>query len=184
VTRSLRGAAPLLPSTLEDVDTAVRAAVPVDRGAGKLAPSLDTALKAVDRFAADPASMGAIQALKGEDLATFGGSAFIGLGAVFHTVAVAQLNCNVAALWMRNLASIGSEGDSGGNWLRMIPVFMSNETTHSSTPAADLHVNYYPHENSTECEAGNEPYAAGQAIGNPAGKQSTAHEVTKADGSG
>jgi hypothetical protein len=85
---------------------------------------------------------------------------------------------------MRNLASIASEGDAGGNWLRMIPIFATNQTNHSATPDPQLHVNYYPHENASECEAGNEPYTPGQAIGNPPGNQSTKVEQTKADGSG
>jgi hypothetical protein len=54
----------------------------------------------------------------------------------------------------------------------MVPVFGFSQLNHAKAPAPDLHLNYYPHENARECEAGNEPYAEGQAIGNPAGLQS------------
>jgi hypothetical protein len=124
------------------------------------------------------AATGAIRALGGEDLATFGGSAFIGLGAILRTTAAAQLHCNATALWMRNLAAVATDGDSGGNWLRMIPIFGFSQSSHAATPAPDLHVNYYPHENANECEAGNETYAEGQAIGNPPGNQPMATEET------
>jgi virulence factor Mce-like protein len=185
ITRSLAPAGAVLETSLARIDSAVRSATPVTHRVGRLAAPMDSALRAVDAFARNPAATGAIRALGGNDLATFGGSAFIGLGAILRTTSAAQLHCNAAALWMRNLASIASEGDSGGNWLRMIPVFANGQTTHNAVPDADLHVNYYPHENASECESGNEPFSPGQAIGNPAGHQPKTVEITKrADGSG
>ncbi|MFL5846587.1 MAG: MlaD family protein [Solirubrobacteraceae bacterium] len=163
----------VLESSLASVDSAVRVATPVTRRAGALARPIDQALRAVDTFSKNPAATGAISALGGNDLATFGGSAFVGLGAIMRTTATAQLNCNVTSTWMHNLASTASEGDSGGNWLRMVPVFGFSQFNHAAEPAADLHFNPYPHENAKECEAGNEPYTAGQVLGNPAGRQST-----------
>ena len=184
ITRSLAPAGAVLGPTLRSVDATVRTATPITRRVGGLAAPVDAALRAVDRFARSRAALGAIEALKGEDLATFGGSAFLGLGAILRTVSQAQLHCNAAALWVRNLASIASEGDAGGNWLRMIPVFEQNQISHSATPDDQLHANYYPHENARECEAGNEPYAPGQALGNPPGHQPTHVEVTgRAEGS-
>lgn len=177
ITRSLAPAGAILQVSLESIGSAIRTATPVTRRVGGLAGPMDQVLGAVDRFSRNPAATGAIRALGGEDLATFGGSAFIGLGAILRTTATAQLECNVAALWMRNLASTASDGDSGGNWLRMVPVSNSSQSDHAATPAEDLHVNYYPNENAQECEAGNEPYAPGQAIGNPPGLQSKASDV-------
>jgi virulence factor Mce-like protein len=171
IVASLRPAGDVLESSLARVDSAVRVASPVTRRAGDLARPIDQALRAVDAFSKNPAATGAIRALGGDDLATFGGSAFVGLGAIMRTTATAQLNCNVTALWMRYLADSASEGDSGGNWLRMIPVFGFSQFNHSAEPAADLHFNPYPHENAKECEAGNEPYTDGQALGNPPGLQ-------------
>jgi hypothetical protein len=42
-----------------------------------------------------------------------------------------------------------------------------NQGTQAGTPAPDLHVNYYPTENSSQCQAGNEVYSGQQQIGNP-----------------
>jgi virulence factor Mce-like protein len=184
VTRELQPAGAILPQTLRRVDTSMRAAIPVASKVTRLAPGIDAALRAVDQFSSDPASMGAVKGLKGTDLATFGGSAFIGLGAILKTVAAAQLHCNVAGIWMRNLASVSSEGDAGGNWLRMIPIFQNAQTTHNAAPDPDLHANFYPHENANECESGNEPYTPGQLIGNPPGNQSKKVEVTPPTGDG
>lgn len=171
IAEDLRPASEVLESSLARIDSAMRKATPVTRSIGGLAGPMNEALRAVDAFSKNPAAAGAIRALGGNDLATFGGSAFIGLGAILRTTATAQLNCSVAALWTQNLAAIAKEGDSGGNWLRMIPIFSNSQTVHASQPAADLHVNYYPHENARECEAGNETYAPGQLIGNPPGLQ-------------
>lgn len=177
ITQSLAPAGAILQVSLENIGSAIRTATPITRRVGGLAGPMDQALRAVDRFSRNPAASAAIRALGGEDLATFGGSAFIGLGAILRTTANAQLNCNAAALWMRNLASTASDGDSGGNWLRMVPVSRASQSNHAAEPAEDLHVNYYPRENAKECEAGNEPYAPGRAIGNPPGLQSKASDV-------
>lgn len=178
VVEDLRPAGAILEDSLARIDAVVRDATPVARATGELAGPLDAALVAVGDFSENPAAIGAIRALGNDDLATFGGSAFIGLGAILRTTARAQLHCNAAALWMRNLASIASEGDSGGNWLRMLPVFVTSQTSHAATPAPDLHVNYYPRENARECESGNEPFAPGQVIGNPPGLQPTTTQDT------
>jgi hypothetical protein len=174
----LQPAGAVLQSTLAKVNSAMEKATPVAVRTGDLTEPLRQALVAVNGFSQDPAAKGAITALRGEDLATFGGSAFIGLGAILKTTAAAQLNCNSVALWIRNLVSISSENDSHGGWLTTVPVLAFNQNNHAAAPAADLHVNYYPHENSTECESGNETYGAGQAIGNPAGKQPKTTEIT------
>lgn len=179
IVAGLEPATPLLEDGLAQVVATMRAATPVARATGALAPAMDEALRALDRFAREPAALGAIRALRGEDLATFGGSAFIGLGAILRTASEAQFNCNTIALWARNMASIASEGDSGGNWLRMTAVFRSDETSHAAAPSPNLHVNPYPNQNARECEAGNEPYVDGeQAIGNPPGDQPKDVEIT------
>jgi hypothetical protein len=54
----------------------------------------------------------------------------------------------------------------------------TNQAFQSKKPAPDLHLNFYPNEDATECESGNETYGPGQHIGNPPGKQGTAHEET------
>lgn len=178
IAQELQPAGAVLQSTLARVNSAMEKAAPVATETGRVTEPLRQALAAVDGFSQDPASRGAITALRGEDLATFGGSAFIGLGAILKTTADAQLNCNAVALWIRNLVSISSQNDSRGGWLTTVPVLAPSQNTHAAKPAPDLHVNYYPNENAKECESGNETYADGQAIGNPRGNQPRTVEIT------
>src|SRR3954451_7318733 len=99
-----------------------------------------------------------------------------------------QTTCNYVTLFLRNVASLLSVGDSNGTWQRFIiiatPTGPNNEGGPSGAPANGpteanhLHANPYPNTASPgqtqECEAGNESYAAGKTvIGNPAGNQGT-----------
>ncbi len=128
----LRPAGAVLQSTLAKVNSAMEKANAVATETGKVTEPLRQALVAVNGFSTDPAATGAITALRGEDLATFGGSAFIGLGAIFQTTAAAQMNCNAVALWIRNLVSIASQNDSHGGWLTTVPVLAFNQNTHAA----------------------------------------------------
>jgi virulence factor Mce-like protein len=181
ITRDLRPAADLLPSTLKQLDTTLRAATPVARNARDLAPALKSTFAAVNRFAANRDGINAIKALGAEDLPTTGASLLVGLGALFKTVSEAQFNCNALGIYLRNLASVTSEGDKMGAWVRITPILdlTSGLSRHDATPDPNLHFNPYPKANADECEGGNEPYAPGQAIGNVPGNQSKAHDVTK-----
>jgi virulence factor Mce-like protein len=101
----------------------------------------------------------------------------------------AQVACNYATLWFRNVSSVLSEGDSNGTWQRFIiiptPQGPNSESGPSSKPADGptdanhLHANPYPNsaapgQSPRECEGGNEPYKLGQTIvGNPPGNQGT-----------
>jgi ABC-type transporter Mla subunit MlaD len=107
-----------------------------------------------------------------------------------------QTKCNYVTLFARNSASLLSEGDANGTWQRFIiiatPQGPNNEGGPSSAPANGggpdpkanfLHANPYPNVGApgqpAECEAGNEPYVAGQqVIGNPPGAQSATTEQT------
>ena len=105
----------------------------------------------------------------------------------------AQTTCNYATIFLRNVASLLSEGDANGNYQRFLVVSAptdpltfelgpNNEGGPSEAPANGpgrhnhLHVNPYPNAaapgQTQECEGGNERYAAGQTvIGNTAGNQ-------------
>ena len=110
----------------------------------------------------------------------------------------AQTVCNYMSLFFRNAASLLSDGDQNGTWLRFMVITTpvgpdggpapNGEGGPSGQPANGggrkidnvdpnfLHVNPYPHTASPgqerECEAGNETYAQGkQAIGNVPGNQ-------------
>ena len=166
--RDLRPAAPLLPGTSRRLAGAIEAATPVLRNTtGK---TLGSALAALERFAGDPASLGSARKLR---------EASASLLPLLRFTAPAQLVCNMGGVWIRNLASNGSEGDANGSWIRLVPIAGTNQAYQSATPDPDLHLNFYPNMNASECESGNEPYSPGQLIGNPPGSQGTAHEETR-----
>src|SRR4051812_45037600 len=111
-----------------------------------------------------------------------------------------QTVCNYLSLFFRNAASLVSDGDQNGTWLRFMVITTpvapnggpapNGEGGPSSAPANGggrvidgidpnyLHANAYPNAagpgETKECEAGNETYAQGkQAIGNVPGNQGT-----------
>jgi virulence factor Mce-like protein len=105
-------------------------------------------------------------------------------------VTPAQSVCNYATLLFRNVSTfLGSDPDGVGSSQRFIvlqpPIGPNSEVGPSSAPANGggdnfgstnfLHYNPYPNTASPgqdrECEAGNEGYASGQAIGNVPGNQ-------------
>lgn len=165
--RALRPSAGLLPTAATRLDEIVNSATPVFRHVPTLASDLQGATSAVQALARDPASKKVFQGLGSNDLATFGASGLSGLGAILRAVAPSQFACNVAGLWLHNYSAGLSEGDSTAPWLRTMPLFDTNESTQTATPAPDLHLNYYPIEDSSQCQAGNEGYTGKQLIGNP-----------------
>jgi hypothetical protein len=167
IVQDLKPGAALLPLASQRLDAILTSATPVFKQVPQLAAALQTALVAVDALARDPASTQTFEVLGSSDLATFGSSAFIGLGAILRSVAPAQFACNVTGLWVRYFASSLSEGDATGSWLRFAPIIDPAQLFQAGTPAADLHLNYYPKENSSECQAGNEAYRGTQRIGDP-----------------
>lgn len=171
IARDLDDAGDILGESVRAVDGAMVAATAAGPRLGTLAGPTDAAFAAVDRFAANPASTEAIELLGSEDLPTFGTSAFVGLGAILKSTWQAEKYCRVATRWMANLSAVGSDGDRGGNWLRMTPIVAQGKDTPADRPAEDLHFNPYPNTDAQECEAGNEPYEPGQMIGNPPGLQ-------------
>ena len=168
---ALRPAGRELGPTMKEVDATLRVATRVDPRLGALAKPTDDVLAAVDRFSATPSSSNALRLLGTADLATFGTSAFVGLGAILAAAWDAEKHCASTSSWMRHLRDVSSDGDEGGNWIRMIPFFEENEGLPSGPPGPRLHANPYPNQDAQECEAGNEPWAPGRMIGNPPGLQ-------------
>jgi virulence factor Mce-like protein len=163
----LRPAAALIPRAATRLDLLIRTATPVFGSLPRLAGALQNAVGSVQALARDPNSIKTFNALGPYDLATVGSSAFIGLGSILRTVASAQFACNVTGLWLRNFASGLTEGDSTAPWLRVMPVFDPAQSTQVAKPSADLHDNFYPLENSSQCQAANERYTGSQLVGNP-----------------
>ncbi len=177
VVQDLKPSAALLPLAAQRLDAIITSGVPVFQRVPKLASELQTALVAIEALAKDPASIQTFKVLGSSDLATFGASAFVGLGAVLRTTATAQFACNTTSLWVRNFASSLSEGDSTAAWLRFAPILDTNQLFQSANIAPDLHINYYPEQNFSNCQAGNEVYSGAQKIGNP-GHTSTVSDNT------
>lgn len=178
ITQALKPGATLLPTALQRLDAILRSATPAFKRVPQLATLLQTALVTVDSLAKDPASTEVFKVLGSSDLATLGASAFVGLGGILHAVAPAQFACNVTGLWLNNFQSALSEGDSTAAWLRFAPIIAPSQLFAASKPASDLHIDPYPIENSSECQAGNEGYAAGQKIGDP-GQTGTTVDTTQ-----
>jgi hypothetical protein len=149
----------------------MRTAIRVDPKVGTIALPLDRTLRSIDSLVAEPAASNSLRLLGGGDLATFGASAFVGLGAVLETTWEAEEHCRIASRWMAHQRDTASDGNAGGNWLRMLVIDHREEMMPASEPAAELHANPYPNQNASECEAGNEGYVEGQMIGNPPGIQ-------------
>src|SRR5581483_11635780 len=122
IVNSLKPSAALLPKAASRLDQILTSATPVFKDVPPVSSKLGTTLGAVDALARDPASTQTFKVLGSSDLATFGSSAFIGLGAILSAVSEAQFTCNTAGLWVRNFANSLSEGDSTAAWLRFAPV--------------------------------------------------------------
>jgi ABC-type transporter Mla subunit MlaD len=145
---------------------------------------LESLLAELQRFAEDPMVPRGIDGLT--DVVKT-------LDPTLQYLAPAQIQCNYATLWFRNVSSLLSEGDRNGTWQRFIiiatPQGPNNEGGPASAPAQGpnrenyLHTNPYPNTASPgqpkECETGHEPYVPGQlAIGNPPGTQAATTEAT------
>lgn len=168
--QALKPAAALLPKGARRLDQIIRAATPVYKLAPSLASNLQAALVEVDKLASNPAAIETFNVLGDNDLATFGASAFVGLGAILNSAANAQLACNVEGSWAANFGGPNnplSEGDATGSWLRSSLILDTGTLLQSGTPANNLHLNYYPNATAGDCEAGNEQYSGGQRIGRP-----------------
>ncbi len=169
--RALRTAAPVLSDALRFGTGTLRRAPALNR-------RLVNVLDSLQDFAEDPIVPRGVQDLT-DTVKT--------LRPTLDFVAPAQLQCNYGADFFRNISDLLSVGDSSGTTQRFIIVATpqgpnSESNTLSSGPANGpsednhLHVNPYPNTASPgqpkECEAANEPYAAGQTvIGNVPGTQ-------------
>lgn len=162
IARAIRPGSALLGSSSRDLADAVEAGTPILRRAPTLADDLESTLEALDELASEHPTADTVRAL----LVTVGL-----LQPTLEYANPAQLQCNVLGLWLRNLYGTAVEGDAAGTWLTSMFVFNPPQQLQSAEPAPDLHVNFYPHLNERECEAGNEPFEPGQLIGNPPGRQ-------------
>jgi hypothetical protein len=171
IATDLKPAATVLKPTAVRLSSVMRTATDVVPSMATLDKPLSSVLTSVREFAANPASSNTLRMLGSTDLATFGASAFVGLGAILNAGWEAEEKCRTITNWVARLSDVASDGDAGGNWLRMIPFFVEDELLPADKPSENLHVNPYPVQNRQECEAGNEPVLPGQRIGNVPGIQ-------------
>jgi virulence factor Mce-like protein len=164
IAREIRPGSELIKPTSRDLADAVDVAIPVLERTPPLAKRLDEGLKALDVLVRNTRANDVLDGLY---------AATTTLRSTLHDVAPAQTRCNVLGLYGRNLTSVVTEGDADGTWLNNLLIADFEQTFQSKEPAANLHLNFYPHENDRECEAGNEPFEPGQRIGNPPGRQSS-----------
>jgi ABC-type transporter Mla subunit MlaD len=172
--RSLRRAVP-------DLSRALQVGTPTLRRSVALSERTEKLLTTLQGFAEDPVVPQGVRGLT---------DAVTELRPTLEFIAPTQTQCNYVAHWFRNVSSLLSEGDASGTWQRFIiiatPQGVNNEGGPSSAPANGdpanatqdnyLHSNPYPHTAAPgepkECEAANEPFAAGrQVIGNVEGTQ-------------
>jgi virulence factor Mce-like protein len=172
--RDLHRGAPYIVPAAKRLHTALTAGIPALRRTTGLAGRLEDTLAALDRLSRDPATVRTLNGLR---------ATLASLTPTLDFLAPLQTKCNYIALWMRNIDSTISEGDSGGTWFRTLIVGGTNEFTAAAKPASTLHTNPYPHTAAPgqggECESGNEPYLDGQQIGNVPGDQGSQTESTQ-----
>lgn len=156
-----------------ELHPALRDGIPVLRATPALARRLRPPLAAVDSLVRDPATTATLDKLRSTSLSAI---------PLLEYAAPAQVRCNYLALFARNSASVVSEGDRSGTWLRFTPIQAADEITARADPAPELHVNTYPNTAAPgqggECEAGKEPFLPGQRIGNVPGFQGGSTEST------
>ncbi len=182
--RALNNSAPDLATGFERGIPALEASVGFNQRLGRFVRSFES-------FATDP-----IVPIGFRDLA----NTVSILNPIVAVLKPEQTVCNYVSLFLRNAASLVSDGDTIGNWLRFMVITTpvapdggpapNGEGGPSATPARGggrlidgidpnyIHVNPYPNTagpgQTRECEAGNETYAGGrQAIGNVPGNQGT-----------
>jgi hypothetical protein len=162
IARAIRPGTRLLPGATRRLSTAIGAGavtLRLQRGFGDTLRSVVRLTRQVDTTRASSTLRNLVTAVQT-------------LGSALRTFNPAQVQCNSAGLWARNITNMESDGDANGAWLTSLAIFsIPGQSLQASGPSPDLHANVYPNETYSECESGNEPYLPGQHIGNPAGNQ-------------
>jgi virulence factor Mce-like protein len=181
----LRPSARLLAESAPDLAAALRVGTPVLRATPVLNAELPPTAQALVDFGEAPGVITGINLLTRTNRL---------LDVLLHFVTPAQTVCNYATLLFRNVSNHLSLGDGTGTYQRFLVLNpaagANNEGSPASAPAngPDFanHLHYNPYPNTAapgqpkECEAGNEPYRAGQTlIGNVPGNQGTEPEGQK-----
>jgi ABC-type transporter Mla subunit MlaD len=169
----------VLPSVAPNLADALEAGIPALQRTPSLNRRVESLFRTLQDFSTDPLVKFGVERLN-DTVAT--------LNPTLAFFTPTQTTCNYVTLWLRNIASLLSEGDKNGTWQRFIiittPQGPNSESGPSSGPASGptvdnyLHANNYPNTaapgQTHECEAGNESFFQGkQSIGNIPGNQGT-----------
>jgi virulence factor Mce-like protein len=167
--RGLRPGTRLLPTGTRKLAAAVRSATPVLLRIPRLADRTDPLLASLRRLSRVPAASGSLRELS---------ATVTSLGRTLRLATPAQTHCNVAGLFGRNVPGIVSQGDADGTWTTTLLVVNGSQVLQNRDKSYELNTNYYPIEDATECESGNELFKPSGQIGNPAGNQGKTYEST------
>ena len=165
LTRQLEPAGRLLPSALSVVNPTLTAGVTPLRQLPAFTGYLRRALLTLSAISHLPSTTGALRKLS--DL-------MASLDQTLAALTPAQVHCNVIGLFAQGYSSLFGglgvgQGPSFSN-LGVSGTGAQTDSQQSARPSPDLHVNYLPIENASQCTSGNEPYTPGtQDLSNPAG---------------
>ncbi|HWF53174.1 MAG TPA: MlaD family protein [Solirubrobacteraceae bacterium] len=155
----------LVPADIPLLTAALRAGVDPLRHIGPLTGDLRSTLQALGTLSAATPADGTLRILQ---------QTTISLTGLLGTVVPAQMQCNILALWGRNLLLSTEQGNAEFPFipLGIVGLGAEEEFAQHATPSPNLHTDYLPDENGSECESGNEPYNAhNQDLSNPPGTQ-------------
>jgi len=170
--RELQPGAQLIPTALPALDRALEAGITPLRRLSPFAGDLRTTLVALDSLSRDPAADGSLRLLDQTVKA---------LTTLLNVLTPAQVQCNVIALFGRNFDQMLSSGTAQAVLapIGVIAPGATAENVQNATPSSNLHVDYLPHENYQQCQAGNEPYSStSQDLSNPPGTQPNTTQLT------
>jgi hypothetical protein len=101
---------------------------------------------------------------------------------VLSVLLPAQVNCNTLGIWSQTFSSAflgpGTGQGPGLATLILTGLGARNEILQNPRPSSNVGINPLPHENGSECEAGNEPWTGRQQLNNPPGSQSVTTRST------
>ena len=147
-----------------------RTAIRVDPKVGAAGPSGGQRAGRGRRVLAQPRQHGPRSSCwASTDLATFGSSAFVGLGAILQTTWDAEKHCRAASTWMQAAGGHLQRRELRRQLAADDPVFELGQMLPQAEPSPNLHANPYPNANAERVRGGQRGLRARPADRQPAG---------------
>jgi virulence factor Mce-like protein len=172
----------LVASASQNVANTFAAGVPVFKATPSVVPALEGLNSALASIF-PPSTNELTYALNGLQ------ATFASLGTTLTAINPSQTTCNVMGILLRNVGSVVSFGSSSGSTVDSnvlvndsppSPPNQAGLPAPTSSPSPGLHINPYPLESSTVCQAGRETFTPGQTvIGNPPGQSNVGTNVDR-----